>query len=494
MQIVVLIAFILTYTTLELPPPAWSEGWVWLPLLVGYLAGSASITSAWTASGLRAIREYGASADTTRAQRLLGRARLLWLVGGSAAVAYVGYGTWLEHYADLPATGGTWQVGDVPMLGEWALIAPFAIALTISWWLEYPYHAAARAKAAQLSLPAEATQDDDPGQACEEVPFWTRREFVAFNLRHHLLFILAPLSLIVLGHDSLALAARQSWFPGGWQGEAILTGGSILWTVGVFVCAPLVVVRIWNTRRLEDGPLRRRLEEMCRKLRFRFRDVLVWESGGVLANAGAMGVVSPVRYVLLSDALLERMEPARVEAIFAHEAGHIIHHHIFYSGLFAVASVTLVGAAAEAFGVLLDWDYWTMGGAAAVALVLTWALGFGWISRRFERQSDVVSAWVMSEALSSERVPEDRITPVGAQVFAGALEQVARLNGMQLERFNWRHGSIAWRVNYILSLGARGGSVHEIGRLVKGIKRGLLLAAAAGVGITIALSYTASGA
>jgi STE24 endopeptidase len=484
MQIVVLIAFILTYTTQELPAPAWSDRLVWLPLIVAYLAGAASITAAWTAAGLRTLKGQGPSAPPTRGQRLLGKLRLAWLVGGSAGVAYAGYGSWLADYADLPFLGPGWQVGDVPMLGEWALILPFALAVTVSWWLEHPYHAAARAEA---TGPGPVPGGEQEGS--EEPAFWTRREFVVFNVRHHLLFILAPLSLIVLGHDSLLLASQTAWWPANWIGEAILSIGGIAWTAGVFVCAPLLVVRVWRTRRLKNGPLRQRLEEMCQRLSFRFRDVLVWESGGVLANAGAMGVIAPVRYVLLSDALLEHMEPARVEAIFAHEAGHILHHHIFYSGLFAVSSVTLVWALAELIGLGLGLDEWTIGGLAAVGLVLVWALGFGWVSRRFERQSDVISARVMSEALSSEYVPEDRVTPVGAQVFAGALEQVARLNGMRMDGFNWRHGSISWRVNYILSLGARGGSIHEIGRLVRRIKRGLWAAVVAGIGLSFLLSY-----
>ena len=491
MQIVVLIAFILTYTMLEFPAPAWSEGWVWVPALIAYLSGAASITAAWTASGLRTLHEHGPSAPPTRGQRLLGRLRLIWLVGGSAMVVYCGLGNWLEHYADLPGTAGRWQLGDIPMIGEWAMIAPFAAAITISWWLEYPYHDAARAEVSAPG-PMAAPGDDAPDP---EPTFWTRGEFVVFNLRHHLLFILAPLSLIVLGHDLIELASYASWFPSGEIAEKVnlrdivQVGASVAWTAGVFICAPLVIVRIWNTRRLPDGPLRKRLEEMCRMLKFRFRDVLVWESGGVLANAGAMGVVAPVRYVLLSDALLDRMDSARVEAIFAHEAGHIVHHHIFFSGLFALASVTLVAALAHGLAVLMGLDEWSEMGLSAALLVATWAVGFGWISRRFERQSDVISAWVMSHALGDERIAEDCVTPVGAQVFAGALEQVGRLNGMNLDRFNWRHGSIAWRVNHVLSLGARGGSIHEIGRTVRRIKRILIVAALAGLSATVLLGY-----
>ncbi|HAU38600.1 MAG TPA: Zn-dependent protease with chaperone function, partial [Phycisphaerales bacterium] len=69
--------------------------------------------------------------------------------------------------------------------------------------------------------------------------------------------------------------------------------------------------------------------------------------------------------------------------------------------------------------------------------------GFGWVSRRFERQCDVQAAWAMSGAAPGDRAAV--ITPEGAATFAWALQQIARLNGIAPEQFNWRHGSIARR-------------------------------------------------
>ncbi|MFP4052660.1 MAG: M48 family metallopeptidase [Phycisphaerae bacterium] len=470
MQIVILLAFVATYATLELPAPSWVGGWLTLPLIVAYLAGTASITSAWTAAGLRHLEKFG----PTDGKRPLGQAalqalRLLWLVGGSVAVAYLGYARWLMQDAHLPGLGHAWPLGRWPLLGELALLVPFVLALVLTWRLEYPYHRQVRARVAEAA-PSEAP------------PFWTARQFLIFNLRHHLLFILAPVSLIVLGGDLIDLAYRAGWFGAGLTGE-ILSGVATIAVVGsVFLCAPLLIVRVWKTRPLERGPLRDRLEEMCRRLRLRCRNVLVWESGGVLANAGAMGVIGPVRYVLLSDALLERMPPEQIEAIFAHEAGHIVGHHIFFSGLFAIGSITLVQAAVESLAIPLQLDATTALASAVAVLATVWALGFGWISRRFERQSDVLAAWVMSRQLAPDPdMVGDRVTPQGARVFADALEQVAILNGMSFRKFNWRHGSIAWRVNHILNLGARGGTVRQIARVVTAIKLLLLTAAAGGI-------------
>ncbi len=476
MQIVILLAFVATYATVELPAPLWVGGWLTLPLIVAYLAGTASITSAWTAAGLKHLQKFGPT-DGKRPlrQALLQTLRHLWLVGGSVAVAYLGYGHWLMQDARLPGLSGAWSLGRLPLLGEWGLLVPFVSALVINWLLEYPYHREAREKVAAIE-PAEAP------------PFWTRGEFLVFNLRHHLLFILAPVSLIILGGDLIDLAYEAGWFGFGLTGEVVAGAATIAVVGTVFLCVPLLIVRVWKTRPLEPGPLRDRLEAMCRRLRLRYRDVLVWESGGVLANAGAMGVIGPVRYVLLSDALLERMPVERIEAIFAHEAGHIVGHHIFFSGLFAIGSITLVQAAVESLAIPLGLDATTALVAAVTILAGVWAVGFGWISRRFERQSDVLAAWIMSRQLATD--PElvgQRVTPQGARVFADALEQVAILNGMSFRKFNWRHGSIAWRVNHVLHLGVRGGTVREIARIVTAIKLLLLTAAAAGVTWTILL-------
>ena len=35
-----------------------------------------------------------------------------------------------------------------------------------------------------------------------------------------------------------------------------------------------------------------------------------------------------VRYILLSDLLLERMDDEQIEAVFAHEVGHVVHRHM----------------------------------------------------------------------------------------------------------------------------------------------------------------------
>ena len=67
---------------------------------------------------------------------------------------------------------------------------------------------------------------------------------------------------------------------------------------------------------LNAGVVRDRLESLGERIGLRFRDILLWKSGGVMVNAAVMGIFAPVRYVLLSDALLSGMTPEQVDRIF----------------------------------------------------------------------------------------------------------------------------------------------------------------------------------
>ena len=93
-------------------------------------------------------------------------------------------------------------------------------------------------------------------------------------------------------------------------------------------------------------------------------------------------------------------------------------------------------------------------------ILLAWALGFGWMSRRFERQANVFGAWCAGLNAEDQGLvanPAGRFL-VGAQTFVKALENVARLNGLPRASWNWRHGSIASRVLFLANWVTAGGS------------------------------------
>ena len=72
------------------------------------------------------------------------------------------------------------------------------------------------------------------------------------------------------------------------------------------------------------------------RIGFRYRDIIVWPTGNTVANAAVMGFWGPLRYVVVTDGLLNDMSEEQVQGVFGHEVGHIRGHHLWYYGLFMV--------------------------------------------------------------------------------------------------------------------------------------------------------------
>jgi Zn-dependent protease with chaperone function len=405
-----------------------------------------------------------------------------WLLAGLAGLSALGLGQKLQEAG----------IHKFPLLPDLAGLVPFLAGLILMWVLDYPFHRALR----QRLSASMVRQGQNP------LPCWTPGQYLVFNLRHNLLFIAVPVGLIILGADAVRLYLPGLLPENFKYGEGVLIAASLVIATGVFLVAPLLVVRLWKTSPLPDGDLRRNLESMSRRMKIRYRDILIWRSGGVLANAGAMGLIGRVRYLLLSDALLENMNVETIRSIFAHEVGHIRKHHIFYAGMFAISSGLLCIAAGWGLAVGIFHVGWLrdfIAGAfvdvysfaeivTLVLLAATWTLGFGFISKRFERQSDVIGAW----ASGPDRPPDDprqtKIDPVGAEIFAAALLKVAKLNGISLDRRNWRHGRMSDRIGYVRSLAYSGGTRRDIDRLVRRIKVVLWAALLAGLALMVFMS------
>ena len=179
----------------------------------------------------------------------------------------------------------------------------------------------------------------------------------------------------------------------------------------VLVLSPLFVRLAWPTHPLPPGPLRDRLEHLAKRYGFRCTDILVWDTGHVLVNAGVTGALPWFRYVLLTDALIENLNPLEVAAVFGHEIGHIAHRHLFYLGFFSVGSLGVMALLlkvidaylmpipplllpiARGDSALVSILQSTLG---LLSLALYFLLVFGHVSRRFERQADVFGCRTVS--------------------------------------------------------------------------------------------------
>ncbi len=349
-------------------------------------------------------------------------------------------------------------VGDWPVVPGIIAIVPFLLSVTLVWVAVYPADRAVRQIAVELYL--------FRGKPLR--PVWPLLGYVVFNLRHQVLFILIPMLLILLAHDVIIMAHPAIYELTGRRHAADLLVGFAALLVAVIT--PAILRYVWVTSRLPESPLRDRLSVLAGKLRLRCREILVWHTGGLIVNAAVMGVIAPLRYVLITDGMLEQMDDVKIEAVFGHEAGHVKRHHIFYFLLYALISGCIVTIFSVQSHELARTDraaYELLATLVGILLLVKWGLGFGWISRRFERQADVFGARTLAlagvpcaqpcmlhspSAMPGGRIQGDPLCSTAAHIFSDALNDVALLNGIRPEARSWRHSSIASRSRFLHAL------------------------------------------
>jgi Zn-dependent protease with chaperone function len=355
---------------------------------------------------------------------------------------------------------------------ELILLTPLLAGLLLSWALFYDVERAAHA--------TSPFPDDNAD------PFPGRWSYVAVQARHNLLLIVPPLVLMLVQQTALVL------FPGLQRDELLLPVFGAVLLAGVFIGIPWLLRLVLGLRPLPDGPLRARLLAAARRLKFRFSDVLVWDTRNTVANAMVTGPLPWLRYVVLTDRLIREMTPDEIEAVFGHEVGHIRHRHmLFYFG-FLLASLVVVlvlWKAAEAvllrepvqafldehFGGLMEAlrAYKVLAVVPLLALLAAYLfVVFGFLSRRCERQADIYGCRTVS-----------------VEVFIEALEKVARLNGISRERpgwlSSWQHSTIARRVEFLQQMSADPEVEPRFQRAVGWVKWGMALSLGAAFGLLL---------
>lgn len=261
--------------------------------------------------------------------------------------------------------------------------------------------------------------------------------------------LVLPVLLVLLLMQDL-----MGWLRPEWSSD-VFVQTVFMGTMGLLVLlmAPLLVRLAWPTRPLPPCALRTRLESVAQRHGFRYRDVLVWDTGGTMLNAVVTGVVPWGRFVLLTDALLDWLDDARIEAIFGHEMGHIAHRHLSFLGFFFMASLGVAALGTELLpaswppalpgGVLGD----ALGSALVLLVIGTYFLVvFGFLSRQFELQADIHGCKVASGSLAEAPRAE------GVATFVSALLETADFNGINPAHRSWRHGSIDERVAFLRRL------------------------------------------
>ena len=467
------------------------------PAAVALGLGVLALPLGYAAAARRVARRLGQPGAARRVRRLERFntlylvAILLWLAAAIAA-------GWLETIRGV--------LGDGVWIDEAVATLPALALLFVQWWAYYPVDRRLRESALIRRL--------DAGGPVYALP--SRGRYLLHQCRHHLALVLGPIWPLLAWSEWISRLAGEA------GGAAVLspvaaTGLTVAGGLTVFLLAPLLVVRLWDTQPLPAGEVRRVLAGMCETAGVRVRELLVWRSDGGLVNAAVMGLVAPVRYVLLSDGLLDQVERPHVEAVMAHELGHVKKKHMPTLAIAAIGSLGLVEVGAWTAFDLLE-PVTTRAGVAetatttgiVVVAVMAWVALFGWVSRRIEREADVFAvrtvarqhAWeaaerreaqdeadsvtpgVTSPARRAHDQPTPRaapsvITAAAAGQMIDALGRVAELARIDPGRRSWRHGSIAWRQAHLASLVGRPLDRLPIDRTMAVIRVAAVLALAA---------------
>lgn len=298
-------------------------------------------------------------------------------------------------------------------------------------------------------------------------PRWTLPKYLVFMFRQYVLVVLVPLLVLVGARDAMlhVLGPRQ---------ELVLAVATVAKILALVLLAGPWLRLCWKTEPLPAGDLRQRLTDMSERTRVRVGNVLVWRTNASITNGCMVGLVGPLRYIMVTDALMLNLPNAEVEAVFAHEAGHAKYGHV---PLYLTMGLGGAGAALLLAFVLFAV---TRSGLAVeltvpAMMVVFWGVGFGFLSRRCELESDLYAVRATSCPESCSEPNTDRrafskreggtngtgLCEHRVGVFTSALRRIARLNGSAETSGGWRHFSVARRCRFLAhiladpSVGAR---------------------------------------
>jgi len=411
------IVALLIYSTYQPPETPQLAVWSSLLLFLGLTCGYALITR-WNFRKIEKLK------PTTPLPRL--DHRFSSVLTQSSILALVFFG--IDIYAlNLPAfTSALPLMRSLPTLEGLLFMAIFIGHLIILWCLAYQTHHRVLSK--EMS----------------------RREFV----NSHLVFnlpVLLPWLLLSGIFDLIHLLP----LPGLQQMLDTRNGQIAFFLFFLFfvaLTAPALIQRFWGCRPLEPGVQRDRIEALCLKSGLKYADIVYWPIfGGRMITAGVMGLVSRFRYLLVTRALLNYLTPDELEAVIAHEIGHVKRRHLLYYLLFfgGFMLVSLLGLnlvfytqlhsdAMYRFIAFIGRDQVNATSliysvSLIILIIIYFRFIFGYFMRNFERQADTYVYAVFPTARPLIRT----------------LEKIALSSGQDPQRPNWHHFSIAQRIGFL---------------------------------------------
>ncbi|MCK5229804.1 MAG: M48 family metalloprotease [Desulfobulbaceae bacterium] len=279
----------------------------------------------------------------------------------------------------------------------------------------------------------------------------TGRSFLSTNIRMNLPIVLPWLLLSMLS-DILQLTsfpALKKFLSSPWGEPTIF----LVFFAILALVFPAIVTRIWNCTPLPSSTARLRIEEFCKKQQLKYANIMTWPLfEGQVITAGVMGLIKKFRYILVTPALLKTMTPEEVNAVIAHEIGHVKKYHLQLYILLLLGFAPLAQLSAisiQYFLLKTDFLYYIIDFSSKgpqtvldfmstvlpsfVLMIVYFRFVFGFFMRNFERQADLHVFSAMESCWPLVRV----------------LEKIAWLAGGVRDLPCWHHFSIAQRVNFL---------------------------------------------
>lgn len=243
--------------------------------------------------------------------------------------------------------------------------------------------------------------------------------------------------------------------------DDFLGGAGIFLVPMVFIAiipifSSLLLGKMLKAYEMPDSEIKEQLVAFLQKTDIHDVKLMIWPTKkSKVANALVTGFLKK-KQIFITDYLLENMTIKEVEAILAHEIGHIKHHHLWKR----VALILVFPALMFGVGSGMDWfeerftdiPVWIGFSCIVVIFVVYFIIAFNFFVRVQERQAD---EYVLT-------------TGVDYRDFASSLLKLAKLNHMttkmnKVDESFQTHPSIAKRIHWIIR--EAGGSVDEVERL-----------------------------
>ncbi|MEW6520205.1 MAG: M48 family metalloprotease [Thermodesulfobacteriota bacterium] len=274
--------------------------------------------------------------------------------------------------------------------------------------------------------------------------------FIKTNLKNNLPIILPWLTLSLLADILLLLPfpAVKKFFQSSW-GEPLFF---LIFFILLAVAFPEIIRRLWGCRPMPPGLVRSHIENFCSRQGLKYADILVWPLfEGLVLTAGIMGLIRRFRYILFTPALLRNLTVEEVDAVMAHEIGHVKRYHLqlYIVLLLGFSLIAQLGSYLFMYVLLKSDHFYEMSAllgkktdtvlifvstiALLLLLIFYFRIVFGFFMRNFERQADLHAM----ESMGS------------SQGIVNALEKVAWLSGNIRELPSWHHFGIAERVDFL---------------------------------------------